>query len=304
MCKYQRILEAAQNAEASLTGKLGFAFYDLQEGKGCYLHENEIFPTASVYKVYILAELYRQAAEGIVDLDAYMSTPTENLTMGSGILSLLSPGLSLRVRDFAKLMMMLSDNVATDIIFGLVGRENIIENVLKPLGLTKTKADFDCTTLQDVYYRVPKGATKAEWVACARSDAFRNAPEYTGQMEMDCCTSPHDMTAMFKLLYDGKWVSKAVCDEMLSIMRPQPAAARIGTYLPKNVVVARKTGSLDRIVNDAGIVFSPNGAYVLVTFYNGNVASEEEYLSDNKWLLGSEMIAQLSKKIYDIMQEG
>ncbi len=303
MDKYQRILETAKQAEAGLTGKLGFAFYDLQQGKGCYLHEDEVFPTASVYKVYILAELYRQAAEGRVDLDAFISTPTDNPTMGSGILSLLSPGLSLRIRDHAKLMMMLSDNVATDIIFGLVGRENIIENVLVPLGLTKTKADFDCTTLMDVYYRVPKGATKEEWVKCARSNAFRNAPEYTGKMELDCCTTPKDMTTMFKTLYNGEWVSPEVCKEMLGIMRPQPAAARIGTYLPKNVVVARKTGSLDRIVNDAGIVFSPNGAYVLVTFYNGNVASEEEYMSDNKWLLGSDMIARLSKKIYDIMQE-
>ena len=144
MSKYQRILEAAQQAEASLTGKLGFAFYDLQEGKGCYLHENEVFPTASVYKVYILAELYRQAAEGKFSLDEYRSTPLEAPTMGSGILSLLSPGLSMKVRDHAKLMMMLSDNLATDIIFDMVGSDNIKANVIDALGLTKTKADYNC----------------------------------------------------------------------------------------------------------------------------------------------------------------
>lgn len=302
MDKLQRVLEAARAAEASLTGKLGFAFYDLQAGTGCFLHEEEPFPTASVYKVYILAELYRQAAEGKVDLDAFLSTPLENPAMGSGILSLLSPGLSLRIRDHAALMMMLSDNVSSDILFDLVGRDSIREHVLLPLGLSQTKADYNCTDMQNICYGLRPGMTPLERRAQVRSNSFRNAPEFTCQMEKDTCTSPKDMVTMFRALYEGTWVNETACGEMLSIMRPQPAWARIGKYLPKNVTAARKTGSLDRVVNDAGIVYSPKGDYILVTFYNGNVADEEEYLQDDKWNLASEMIAQLSKTIYDIVQ--
>ena len=83
-------------------------------------------------------------------------------------------------------------------------------------------------------------------------------------------------------------------------MRPQPKFARIAKYLPRGVDVARKSGSMDRVVNDTGIVYSPHGDYIITMFYNGNTASEEEYRTHFRKFMGENLLADLSKKVYDI----
>lgn len=301
MNKHLKILEAAKAAEASVTGKLGFSFYDLQTGDACYLHEEELFPTASVYKVFILAELYRQASEGLVDLSAMICSPVDRIAMGSGILCKLTPGIQLSVRDMATLMMVLSDNVATDVLFNLVGRDNILNHVIRPLGLKGTKADYDCSDMREVYYQVDITLPREEQRLQARRGIFRNAAEWTCQTEMSNCTTPKDMTVMYKALYDGTWVNRQISDEMLQIMRPDPA--RISKYLPSNVTVSRKSGSMDRVVNDTGIVYTPKGAYIITMFYNGNTASEAEYKAEERRLLGEKLLEDLSKKVYDIFMD-
>jgi len=301
MDKYQKILDAAKAAEASATGKLGFSFYDLQTGEACYLHKDEMFPTASVYKVYILAELYRQAAAGLVDLSAMVQSPVDKVSLGSGILCKMTPGIYLPVRDMAVLMMVLSDNVATDVLFNLVGRDNILKNVIQPLGLTGTKADYACSEMLEVFYRVDTTLPRDEQLAQTGRAIFRNSAEYTCRTEKSCCTTPADMTVMYKALYEGHWVDKQTSDEVLKVMRPD--RARIAKYLPGGVVVSRKGGSMDRVVNDTGVVFTPEGDYIVTMFYNGNTASEEEYRVQGRRLLGTELIENLSKRVYDIFVE-
>ncbi len=74
--------------------------------------------------------------------------------------------------------------------------------------------------------------------------------------------------------------------------------ARIPAKLPDGVTVAHKTGSIDHLTNDCGIVFSPYGDYVLTLFYNGNRASEEEYEGTDWGDAGNRILSQLSADIY------
>ena len=86
-------------------------------------------------------------------------------------------------------------------------------------------------------------------------------------------------------------------------MRPQPKFVRIAKYLPRGVDVARKGGSMDRVVNDTGIVYSPHGDYIITMFYNGNTACEEEYIAHQRRFMGENLLADLSKRVYDIWVE-
>jgi len=87
---------------------------------------------------------------------------------------------------------------------------------------------------------------------------------------------------------------------MLSLMHPYPQYNRLEKYLPTGTNIVRKTGSLDRLANDAGIVYTDKGDYAIVVFYNGNTASREEYDREHHRHFAEELIAGISKAVYDI----
>ena len=75
--------------------------------------------------------------------------------------------------------------------------------------------------------------------------------------------------------------------------------SRIPRYLPIGVDVAHKTGTLDKLNADIGIVYTPAGDYILCLFYNGNLASEEDYAAN----AGDDYLADLSKEIFEAYME-
>lgn len=295
MNKTDRILQAVQAQLTGFTGQLGFGFYDFTTGEQCYLRENQAMPTASVFKIFLLAEIMRQDREGIISLADRLEVTPETASPGSGILSKFAHRADLSVHDAAVLMMALSDNTATDMLFALAGRDNIKKNILEPLGLTRTKADLDCTDMIRSYYRDPVtdekiGGWNNAWFRC--------------ETETGDCTSPRDMITMLRALHDGTLLGREASDRMLAIMKPIPARARIGKYLPVGVEVCRKTGTLTRgLCNDAGIVYTPKGDYAIMIFYNGNLGTREEYDSPLLNVRCDELLAQISKAVYEIYME-
>ena len=126
MKKTDRILEAVNREKQGYTGQLGFAFFDLKTGEECYLCGDEAIPVASVFKIYLLTELFRQVEAGLVSLDDRIEVTPETISPGSGVLSRFHHSVSLSVYDHAALMMALSDNTSTDKLFALVGRDNML----------------------------------------------------------------------------------------------------------------------------------------------------------------------------------
>lgn len=295
MNKTDRILQAVQSELAGFTGQLGFGFYDFTTGEECYLRENQPIPTASVFKIFLLAEIMRQDREGILSLADRLEVTPESASPGSGILSKFAHRVDLSVHDAAVLMMALSDNTATDMLFALAGRDNIKKNILEPLGLTQTKADLDCTDMIRSFFRDPVTGEKISgW----------NNPWFRCDTEISDCASPRDMITMLRALHDGTLLGREASDRMLALMKPNPARARIGKYLPVGVTVCRKTGTLHRgLCNDAGIVYTPKGDYALMIFYNGNLGTEEEYDSPLLNVRCDELLARISKAVYEIYME-
>lgn len=98
----------------------------------------------------------------------------------------------------------------------------------------------------------------------------------------------------------SNWVSS----QMLNLMKKCQTNSRIPKKLPSGTAVAHKTGTFDRLVNDSGIVYTDKGSYIISMMYNGNLADADEYYNINKGgAFGDEMLANLSKEVYDIFTE-
>ncbi len=296
----EKIHDILQAAATKTTGRLGAFFQNLATGEIASVRADEVFPTASVYKVFTLAELLLQAKQGRFSLDDRYPLDTAFKSEGSGVLAMLDDGLAPTLRDYAHLMMTISDNTAADFLFGLVGRDAIAKDVLKPLGLTHTKCDLTCRDLIAVCYNLepglPYGAFEARYNAMGRP-SLRNAPAYVGALAKNDETSPADVSRLLERFYRGTWVDADVSRQALDIMKRCQTNSRIPKYLPAGCSAAHKTGSMLRVANDAGIVYTPRGDFILSLFFNGNVASEEEYDANASGRFGDELLAGLAHDV-------
>ena len=288
-----------REAKEKTTAKLGLGFLDLQTGETALWNADQAFPTASTFKLFVLAELYRQVAAGEIRLEDRIPLESEDKAFGSGVLALLADGLPLTVHDLAVLMMIISDNTATDKLCSLVGLDRVRANVLEKLELRETRVALNCKDLIDLYYEL-NGRNIEEALADYGGvvPSFRMSPYYTCEAPLNNQSSPRDMLKMLELLYRGEWVSPEASAGMLEIMKECQTNSRIPYMLPEFLPIAHKTGTIDRFCSDVGIVYAPNGTYALALFYNGNLASEEEYEANDKGQVGDRFLAELSGAVF------
>ncbi len=129
----RRIQEIASHVD----GVVGYLIVDQSSGSRVSHLERESFPTASTIKLAIVYELFKQVAEGKLRLEETMTLERTKAVGGSGVLyELGTPTLS--IRDYATLMVTLSDNTATNILIDRLGMEAITKR-MQGLGLNGTK---------------------------------------------------------------------------------------------------------------------------------------------------------------------
>lgn len=235
--RFPSILETKLQAElkaveSGLDGVLGLAFKDLTTGKTVFLNEREVFPQASSIKIAVLAEMFKQAEEGRLDLDAFLTVDDGNRVAGSGVLYFLGrPSLSLSVRDTAVLMVVLSDNTATNLLIDKVGME-AVNRRMDALGLGKTRLRRKMMDLK------------------AASEGRENV------------STPLEMMTLLESVWKGAFLKepgrKAFLD-MLAIPKDSPLRAGV----PEGVEVAEKPGELEAVRCDSGIVLLAGRPYVL-----------------------------------------
>lgn len=214
-----------------LDGVMGFVMLDITTGERFERLPRESFPLASTIKIAILYELFKQAEEGRQQLDAVRPLEKRHVVGGSGVLNHLSaPAMSLR--DYAVLMIVLSDNSATNLLIDTVGMENVRTRMaaagLPGLQLRRRMIDLD---------------------------AARRGDENVG--------SPDDLARLLLMIHNGEGLQPSSREGILQILRtPKASALRDG--VPSSVPVANKTGSLDGVAADAGIVYLADNPYIFV----------------------------------------
>ena len=272
MTKFEKILATAREYSNRANGILGLGFYDFATGESCYLQESTTFNTASMVKIYFLAELFRQAEQGIVDLSRRIAIAPGTAAKGSGVISRLHHPVEFSLYDHAELMMKFSDNTSTDVVLETITRESLRKNLFDALNLQETVVGESRTEPGDI--------------------------RRMGYFTTRTVTSPRDAVKVLRSLHDATLMTKESCQTALEVMTPRPGDARIQKYLPKDVKVYRKPGSAGMATNDAGLICTAKGDYALALFFPANDLSD-----DPKRLHAEEMLALLSKDIYDIYME-
>src|SRR5437773_3171312 len=132
--KFERRL---QDIATQVDGVMGYAILDLTSGDRIGHLDRDVFPTASTIKLAIVYELFKQVDEGRIRLDQYVPLDHAKAVGGSGVLfELGTPTLS--IRDYATLMVIVSDNTATNVLLDLLGVDTITAR-MRALGLPETK---------------------------------------------------------------------------------------------------------------------------------------------------------------------
>jgi beta-lactamase class A len=246
-------------------GIVGVAATQLATGRHIGYRENELFPTASVVKLPLLVTLYEDAIAGRIDLSERVTYRDGTKVAGSGVLQYLDDGLAPTLRDLSVLMMSVSDNTATDLLFERVGKDRI-EATMDRLGLTSTRVPFDIREmlmeLVDLDHTQPGGYDELRRLLrlSAGSGGRSMIPEQADR------TTPADMCRLLELVESRAILDPESCTAILELMKRIQSATRIPGLLPKGTVVAHKTGSYRRLRNDVGIVYAPNGPYVVALF--------------------------------------
>ena len=298
----EAIREALLRAEKSGTGVFGAGYRDLTTGEEFYIRGDRPFPTASVVKIFLLCELFRRQKEGTLSLrDRHVLLESEKVN-GSGLLHKLSEGADLALMDYVMLMMSISDNTATDILYALLDPESVRKNVLEAFGLRGTKCDFNVRTMLARYYS-QSGNCRTHARSAGDGFYYADLDLYSCAAEENDQTTPRDLVTILTRMYEGRAVDPESDKQMLDIMAQCETNARIPALLPPGTRVAHKTGTLDHLANDAGIVYTPKGDYILALSYNGDLASDEEYQGTRLTQVGTPILAQLSREVYDAFLE-
>ena len=134
----QAIPAALRRIEKSFSGKLGVAARNLKTGDEILLNADEVFPTASMVKIGILLELFRQKETGKLALSELRTVSKADKTAGSGLLENMGEEVTLSLHDLAVLMNAISDNTATNVLIDRLGIENI-NTAMREAGMKKTQ---------------------------------------------------------------------------------------------------------------------------------------------------------------------
>lgn len=213
-------------------GVVGLTAFDLTSGERFAVNENVVFPQASAIKVAILMEVFKQAHEGKFKLTDTRRIQREDKTGGSGILAELGDGtVEMTLHDLCVLMIVLSDNTATNMLLDLVGRENI-NRTLASLGLKETKVQRRMMDME----------------AAKR-----------GQENL---STPAEAARIMEILYKGEFVSRSICDEILGILK-KGKATNLKAGLPEEIVVASKPGSIPGVTTEWAIVYAKKRPYIV-----------------------------------------
>ncbi|MEG6586695.1 serine hydrolase [Dendrosporobacter sp. 1207_IL3150] len=224
----------------------GIVIINLQTGEKLAINPENQFPAASMIKIPIMYEIMRQAAFGNISLEDELTVSEEVIVDGAGILKELRPNIKMTVLELVTLMIILSDNTATNMLIDYAGMDNI-NSTIKSLGLKSTLLQ---RRMMDF-------------------DAAKSGRENF--------TTAADISLILNIIFQKDLLPVSYCEQMLDILIRQQVRDKLPFYLPEDTIIANKTGTLPGFEHDGGILFLPYGAYIISVF-TGNLTANYEGL--------------------------
>jgi beta-lactamase class A len=254
----------------SFSGVIGLFAKHLGEGLTLEFNAHEVFPAASVVKVPILLEALRQVQIGKLKLETRIPMPALEQVGGSGVLMAFQPGLEPTLQDYLTMMIVVSDNTATNISLDAVGGRDAVNSSLKNWGCSST------TVVGKLML----------------TDDRKNADQLAGKKAE---VTPFESVMLLEKLYNGEILNEDLTRLAFDILEKQQYTEILARYLPDGTRTATKSGQIIGVRNDVGIVFTER-PYVLA-LYSKN-CTDQRYHVDNEAVLA---LGKISRLVFDAM---
>lgn len=272
------LADAVNKRIASFHGTVSLYARNLDTGAEFALRADELVRTASTIKLPIMTAAFDLAAKGKLRWDETLLLRREDQVSGSGVLHEFSDGVRLPVRDVVHLMIVVSDNTATNLVLDRISADAVnafMDELKLPNTRSLRKVRGDGSQL-----KAPSGWSRAGLVEANRKYGLG-------------VTTSREMVRLLELLDQGKVVDAAASKEMISILKRQQFKDGIGRRIDAGLV-ASKSGSLDALRSDVGIYYGHAGRIALAITVDG--MPKIDYSPDNPGLL---LIADLAEILVD-----
>jgi beta-lactamase class A len=255
---------------ATFKGKVFLFAKNLDSGATYSFNGDEKVRTASTIKTAIMVEAFARVAEGKAKWSDELVLTTAKKVSGSGILQELSDGLKLMLRDGVNLMMVVSDNTATNLVLDVLTTDAVNAR-MDSLGLKNTRS----------LRKIGGGGESA-----AGKDS-ENKKYGLG------VTTPREMVSLMEKLEGGEVISREASKEMLALMKREQGHNGIGRTL-NGIQMATKSGALDALRSNVGIIYSKRGRIAMAITCDN--MPDVDWTADNAGYL---MLSRLSQLLID-----
>lgn len=237
MINYNKLKKEIEDMVKDSSANISISFYDLDEDENFAINGDKKVPSASMIKLLIMLKLLEKVERKELDLEEKIKIQDYEKVDGSGILKELSSNHSFSIRELLTLMIIVSDNFATNILIEILGMDDVNE-LGEELGLLNTSLQRKMMDLD------------------AKEKGFDNY------------TSSQDILKILKMIYDKTFLSEDLSDLALDILLRQQERSRLQRFLSEDIKIASKSGDLDNLENDGGIFFTNKKNYILVVLVN------------------------------------
>lgn len=241
----------------ALPGDIGFFYKNLVTGETVSHQPDLPLIAASVIKLPMMVEAFRQFDAGELDPDMPVAVQAKDRVPSCGVLTYLHSGLTVTVRDLVTLSIIVSDNTATNLLIDLLGIDKV-NALLQSLGLSKTRLRRKMFDAESAARGIQNTITAGE------------------------------IGLLLEKLYWGDIVSPNACQEMLGILKNQQLGSKIPFRFQEKVAIAHKTGEDSGTTHDVGIVFADAPFILCFCSNNTDVPRFERLMQDISWEIYSD----------------
>lgn len=287
----------------SFPGTIGVYARNIETGAEITYKSDDRFPMASVYKIPIMVQVFREVDAGRLSLTDRIELTEADKRLGSGLFMYMTPGLKPTLHDLLTMMIVVSDNTATDKLLSIVGAQNV-NAMLGTLGVRDVRVDRPTSDLITDWLAYGDPAVRKLTLAqmVSNADFFasftREKIEKSDKLFLDDPrdhASPRGIADLLVKIFRNEAASEKSCRDMLEILKKQQFNDSVPRYLPEGTVVAHKTGEIGYTRNDAAIIYEGNQHIVITIF--GLRGSEDVPETDLKQRIGT-----IARAVYDYFQ--
>jgi beta-lactamase class A len=258
----QRLEASLLRTTRSIQATWGIYVKSLESGEEVAIDADRQMETMSTIKIPLMVEVLQQVKAGTLKLTDKYTFAQADSQPGTGTIQRLDPGAVMTVKDLITMMIIVSDNTATEVLFRMVGGPDAVNARMDALGLGKTRA----------------ATVPSRWFPALRAAATTEQFYRDGKHPFGLST-PREMSRLLEMMERGTLVDKPSSELMLRIMRGQLYRTRIPRYVT-GFTIPHKTGDfLPYVGDDVGVLEAP-GKTIVISIFTGNHFGSGELLEN------------------------